>query len=104
SGTGTGGVTVNGGTLGGNGTIAGAVTVNSGGTVTPGTASAIGELTLNSVPTFNGTNFMRIDRNGGSPLADRIVLPSGTLSYGGTLVLSNAGTTLTGGEVFTNFA
>jgi autotransporter-associated beta strand protein len=103
SGTGSGGVTVDGGTLGGTGAIAGAVTVNSGGTVSPGTPSSIGKLTFNSVPTLNGTNFMRIDRNGGSPLADRMVLPSGTLNYGGTLVVSNAGAELTGGEVFTNF-
>lgn len=102
SGTGNGGVAVNGGILGGTGTIAGVVTVNSGGTISPGTS--IGTLTLNSAPTFNGTNFMEINRNGGSALADKIVLTSGTLNYGGTLVVSNAGATLTGGEVFTNFA
>jgi autotransporter-associated beta strand protein len=104
SGTGSGSVTVNGGTLGGIGTIAGAVTVNSGGTVAPGTTSSIGKLTFNSVPTLNGTNFMEINRNGGSPLADKIVLSSGTLNYGGTLVVSSAGAALTGGEVFTIFA
>jgi hypothetical protein len=105
NGTGTGGgtVTVNGGTLGGTGAIAGAVTVNTGGTVAPGTVSSIGKLTFGSVPNFNGTNFMRIDRNGGASLSDKIILSSGTLNYGGTLVVSNAGATLTGGEVFTNF-
>ena len=103
SGTGTGSVTANGGRLSGTGAIAGAVTVNSGGTVAPGTVSSIGKLTLNQVPTLNGITFMRVDRNGGSSLADRIVLSSGTLPYGGTLVVSNAGATLTGGEVFTNF-
>jgi len=103
SGTGSGGVTVSGGRLGGNGTIAGVVAVSSGGTVAPGTASALGALTLNSAPSFSGTNFMRIDRNGGASLADKLVLTSGTLNYSGTLVVSNAGATLTGGEVFTNF-
>ena len=103
SGTGSGAVTVNGGTLGGTGMVAGAVAVNTGGTVMPGTASSIGRLTFNSNPTFNGTNFMRINRNGGSPLADRLVLTSGTMNYGGTLVISNAGAALVGGEVFTNF-
>ncbi|MEO7297309.1 MAG: GH25 family lysozyme [Verrucomicrobiota bacterium] len=101
SGTGTGSVAVNGGTLGGTGTIAGVVTVNSGGTISPG--ASIGTLTLNSAPTFIGTNFMEINRNGGSSLADKIVLTSGTLNYGGTLVVSNIGATLIGGEVFTNF-
>jgi hypothetical protein len=47
---------------------------------------------------------MEINRNGGSPLSDRIVLTGGTLNYGGTLVVSNAGAALIGGEVFTLFA
>jgi autotransporter-associated beta strand protein len=102
SGTGSGGVTVNGGTLGGTGTIAGTVTVNSGGTVSPGVS--IGTLTLSSAPVFSGTNFVEIDRNGGSTLADKIVLTAGTLNYGGTLTVSNAGAALVGGEVFTLFA
>ena len=102
SGTGSGIVSVDAGVLGGTGTIAGALTVNNAGTLSPGTS--IGTLTLNSAPVFNGTNFMEINRNGGSPLADKIVLTSGTLDYGGTLVVSNAGATLTGGEVFTLFA
>jgi autotransporter-associated beta strand protein len=104
SGTGTGGVTVSGGYLGGTGTISGAVTVNSNGTIAPGTASAIGKLTLGSAPVFSGTNFSRINRNGGSPVFDQLALTSGTLNYGGTLVISNAGAALVGGEVFTNFS
>lgn len=102
SGTGTGEVSVIGGTLGGTGTITGAVTVNSGGTIAPG--ASIGTLTLNSAPIFNGTNFMEINRNGGFPLADKLVLTSGTLNYGGALVVSNMGAALAGGEVFTLFA
>ena len=102
SGTGTGVVTVNSGTLGGTGTIAGIVIVNSAGTVSPGTS--IGTLTLNTSPILSGTTFMEINRNGGAPLADKIVLTSGTLNYGGTLVVSNAGAALLGGEVFTLFA
>jgi autotransporter-associated beta strand protein len=104
SGTGTGSVTVNDGTLGGTGTISGAVTVNSGGTISPGaTAGSIGTLTLSSSPTFNGTNFMEINRNGDPSQADKIVLSGGALNYGGTLVVSNIGATLVGGEVFTIF-
>jgi len=102
SGTGSGIVTVNAGVLGGTGTIAGGVTVNSAGTISPGTS--IGTLTLNSAPIFNGTNFVEINRNGGSPLADKIVLTSGTLNYSGTLVVSNTGAALTGGEMFTLFS
>lgn len=103
SGTGSGSVTVSSGYLGGTGTIAGTVTINSAGTLAPGTASTLGKLTLDSTPVFNGTNFSRINRNGGSPVFDQLALTSGTLNYGGTLVVSNAGAPLTGGEVFTNF-
>ena len=103
SGTGSGSVTVSSGYLGGTGTIAGTVTANSAGTIAPGTASTLGKLTLGSTPVFNGTNFSRINRNGGSPVFDQLALTSGTLNYGGALVVSNAGAALTGGEVFTNF-
>jgi autotransporter-associated beta strand protein len=103
SGTGSGLVSVYAGTLCGTGTISGPVTVFSGGTLAPGSPAAIGTLTLNTAPTFNGTNFMQINRNGGSPLADKIVLTAGTLTYGGTLVVSNSGAALVGGEMFTNF-
>jgi autotransporter-associated beta strand protein len=104
SGTGSGSVTVNGGALGGTGTVAGAVLLNSAGTLAPGTPAAIGRLTLGSAPTLLGTNFLRVDRNGGATLADKLAVSSGTLTYGGTLVVSNVGAALVGGEVFTNFA
>lgn len=103
SGTGSGTVTVNGGFLSGTGTISGVVTVNAGGTLAPGTASARGMLTLNSPPVLAGTNFMRIHR-GGSPASDRLVLTSGTLTYGGTLVVSNTGAAPVGGDAFALFS
>ena len=103
SGTGSGGVAVYAGTLGGTGIISGPVTISSGGTLAPGSPTLIGTLTLNTAPTFNGTNFMQIDRNGGSRQADKIVLTAGILTYDGTLVVSNSGAPLVGGEVFTNF-
>jgi len=102
SGTGSGGVAVDGGVLAGTGSIEGVVTVNSGGTISPGTS--IGTLTFNSSPVFNGTNWMEINRNGGSPLADKVVLTSGTLTYSGALVVTNVGVGLTGGEMFTLFS
>jgi len=104
SGTGGAAVTVNGGTLGGTGRITGAVTINSAGTIAPGTTSSLGTLTLASAPVLSGTNSVRINRNSGSPLSDKLVLTSGTLNYGGTLVVSNVGAAFTGGEVFTPFS
>lgn len=109
SGTGTGTVTVNGGTLSGTGTISGPVILNSGGTLSPGTTTTLGTLTLGNSPAFHGTNFMRINRNAGAPLADKVVVllmpqTTGVLTYGGTLTVTNIGAALTGGEVFTLFS
>ncbi len=107
SGTGTGSVTVNGGYLGGTGIVGGAVTLNAAGTIAPGTVSTIGKLRVNAAPTLIGTNFSRVDRNGGSSISDQLSLTGGSstpLTYSGTLVVSNAGLTLVGGEVFTNFS
>jgi autotransporter-associated beta strand protein len=103
SGTGSGAVTVNGGVVAGTGTVSGLMTLNSGGTLSPGVGAAFGTFTLNTAPVFNGTNLIKINRNGGTPLTDRVSLTSGTLNYGGTLVVSNAGAALIGGETFTCF-
>lgn len=104
SGTGSGTVTVNGGTLGGTGVISGAPTINAGGTIAPGTDTTIGTLTLSSSPVLNGTNFFKVNRNGGSPLADKISRTGGALTFGGKLVVTNVGAALTGGEVFALFS
>lgn len=101
SGTGTGSVTVNGGTLGGTGKISGVVTVNGAGTISPGTS--IGILTLNAPPVLGGTTLMEIDRNGGAPINDKLLLSSGVLNFGGTLTVANIGAALTGGETFVLF-
>ena len=76
----------------------------------PGALTNLGTLDLNSrtltaatAPVFVGTNLTAINRNGGSPLAGKIVLSSGTLTYGGVLTATNSGATLTGGEVFDLF-
>jgi autotransporter-associated beta strand protein len=88
-------------TLKGSGAIKGTVVVASGATLSPG--SSIGTITFNSAPTFSGTNLMEIDRNGGSPLADKIALSSGTLAYGGALTVNNLGPALQNGDRFTLF-
>ena len=103
SGTGSGAVTVNGGILAGTGTASGLMTLNSGGTLSPGVGATFGTFTLNTAPVLNGTNLIKINRNGGTPLTDRVSLTSGNLNYGGTLVVSNVGAALVGGETFTCF-
>lgn len=98
----TGAVTVrSGATLGGNGTIYGTVTVNAGGKLAAG--SSIGTLTLAATPVLGGTVVAEIDRNGGSPLADQIVVSGGPITYGGTLVITNIGADLQVGDSFTLF-
>ena len=103
SGTSSGTVTVQtGATLGGTGIISGATTVNAGGTLAPG-AGGIGTLTFATSPTVVGTNLMEINRNGGTPLADKIVVSSGALTKGGILTVTNVGAALLDGDSFTLF-
>jgi autotransporter-associated beta strand protein len=93
------------GTLGGSGTISGAVTVNSGGTLWAGTgAGSLGTLTLGASPTLNGQVRAEIYK-GNSPSADKLVVSSLPLTYGGTLVVSNnpASPALASGDNFTLF-
>jgi len=97
----TGNTVVNAGTLGGNGVIAGTVQVGGSGTLTAG--NSIGLLTLNSAPTLGGSVLVEVDRAGSPSRGDVINLTSGTLTYGGTLVISNAGAPLVVGDSFTNF-
>ncbi|MDR3458409.1 MAG: fibronectin type III domain-containing protein [Verrucomicrobiae bacterium] len=99
---GTGTFTVSGlGAVTGSGTINGAATVN--GTLAPGTTSTFGTLTFVNLASLAGTDILKINRNGGSPLADQIVFPGGALAYGGTLVVSNIGAALQVGDAFTVF-
>src|SRR5439155_8509596 len=88
-------------TLKGNGGVKGTLVVGGGATVAPGTS--IGTLYFTNAPTLSGTTSMEIDR-GASPSADKIVVSSGTLTYGGTLTMNNIGAALTGGETFTLFS
>ena len=94
----------------GNGTVTGSGVLGTGssvatinGTLSPGTASTVGTLTFTNAPVLNGTNYLKINRNGGTPLADKIVVSSGTLNYGGTLTVANVGAAIQAGDYFTNF-
>jgi autotransporter-associated beta strand protein len=93
-----------GGTLGGVGTIKVATTVQAGGTLAAGTNSVVGSLTLSNILTLNSgsTSFIRLAKDGGSATND-LVRGIATLTYGGSLVLSNLGGTLARGDSFQIF-
>ena len=91
-----------GATLGGSGSIGVPVTVQLGGTLAPGTS--IGTLTLTSNLTLQGKAVMEVARNGAVLANDRI---SGvvTNTYGGTLIVTNTGTSaLQAGDSFKLFS
>lgn len=101
SGTGTGSVTVNSGaTLAGNGIISGSVTINPGASIAPGTS--IGTLTVNNSVALSAGSTTRIEINKTSGTKD-LLDASGTLTYGGTLVVTNLSGTLAEGDSFKIF-
>ncbi len=87
------------GTLGGTGVIGGATTVN--GKISPGN-NAIGTLTVGNSLTLaaSGTAFVEINRAAGTK---DLLSASGTLSYGGTLWVTNLGGTFLSGDSFKIF-
>ncbi len=91
------------GTLAGTGTVGGQVTAN--GTVAPGTtATTIGKLTVASNVTFNatGTSAMKLNQTGATN--DVLLSVNGTITYGGTLSLTNISGTLTTNSTFKLFS
>lgn len=92
-------VTVTGGTLGGNGLIKGAVTIQSAGRLSPG--SSIGTLTINNSLNLAGSTVMELNA---ATSAHDLVSGLTTVTYGGTLILSNlAGAPLTAANAFKLF-
>ncbi len=77
-----------GGTLAGIGTIAGTVSVQKGGFLAPGDGD-IGWLTVNNSLTLAGTTVVELNKSGATLAADQVVGVS-TLSYGGSLVVTNS--------------
>lgn len=97
----TGSTIVSNGAVGGIGTIAGPVLVTSGGTFAPG--NSVGTLTVNNTLTLQGTTLMEISRDGGAPASD-LAAGISTLTYGGSLAVTNIGiTALRSGDVFNLF-
>lgn len=84
-------------TLKGNGTLVGPATIN--GTIEPG--PPIGTLTFSNAPALAGTVRAEINQ-ANTPTADKMVLTTGTLTYGGALDVVNTGPLITNG-IFTLF-
>ncbi|HEY5297154.1 MAG TPA: autotransporter-associated beta strand repeat-containing protein [Verrucomicrobiae bacterium] len=90
-------------TLGGSGTILGSVTVRSGGVLAPAGNSGISTLTVNNSVVFNSgsTSVMELNR-ASSPNSDQLVANS--ISFGGTLTVTNVGEALQNGDTFHLFS
>jgi autotransporter-associated beta strand protein len=88
-------------TLRGNGNLAGSLVANVGSTVAPGEATN-GILTVsNSIVLGGGTTFMKVSKTANT---NDVLRTSGSISYSGTLVVSNsASSPLVGGETYKLF-
>ena len=85
-------------TLLGNGAIAGTALIK--GTIAPGGGSAaIGTLTFTAAPTLNGALLLKLNRTNAQK-ADRLTLSSGTLTLGGSLIVTNLGEPLRTNDTF----
>jgi autotransporter-associated beta strand protein len=103
----TGTTLVTNGTLAGIGSITGPVVVAPAGNLGAGDAGAtVGTLTINNNLALQGKATLRINKTGGSPVQDQVVV-SGNINYGGTLTVSNItsdATPLTTSDTFQLFS
>jgi autotransporter-associated beta strand protein len=88
------------GTLGGTGTVSGNVTCSPGGTVAPGDVGVIGTLTVGGNASLVGAE---MELNVTTSPSNDVLSVGGTLTYGGTLTVSNLTGTLAVGQSFTLF-
>jgi hypothetical protein len=100
SGTGSGGISVLSGTLGGTGAVTGPV-IFSAGSLSPG-VNGIGTFTNNGVLTLAGNTRMEIDKS--NPKTNDLVTGISTVTYAGTLTATNiGGSALAAGDAFKLF-
>lgn len=101
TGNGIGNTVVSGGMLGGTGILLGSVTVQSGGTLAPG-ANAVGTLTISNHLTFaaGSTNCFELSKAVG---VNDSVHGLGTLTFGGTLIVTNLSGLLATNDTFKLF-
>jgi autotransporter-associated beta strand protein len=94
----TGTTTVNAGTLSGTGTIAGPVIVGAGGTFAPG--APLGTLTINNTLSLAGNALVTVNKTSGT---SGQVAGLASVTYGGTLTVTNVSGTLAAGDNFQIF-
>jgi autotransporter-associated beta strand protein len=94
---GTGGVTLTGGTLTGAGTIGGPVSVGAAATFAPG--APLGALTINSSLSLAGNTVVAVNSGASSKVAGL-----SSVTYGGTLTVTNLGGALSAGNTFPLFS
>ncbi len=88
-------------TLGGTGNVAGAVVASAGSTVSPG--SSVGTLTVSGNVSLTGLLLMELNRTNAPLNCDRLVSSDGTISYGGSLLVTNIGPVLQVNDTFQVF-
>jgi autotransporter-associated beta strand protein/YVTN family beta-propeller protein len=89
--------------LAGIGILSGGATVQTGGTLAPGD-SAAGTMTINNTLGLSGNALMEVSKTGTNLSSDRVVGLS-SVTYGGSLVVTNVGAgTLGAGDSFTLFS
>jgi len=89
-------IVMTGATLGGNGTLNGSVLVSPGGTISP-----TGVLTINNSLMLQGTAFMELNQ---SLATNDVIRGSTTITYGGTLAVTNLSGTLSTNDSFKLFS
>ena len=100
SGTGSGGIDVLNGTLGGTGAVTGPVAIN-GGALSPG-VGGIGKFTINGTLALSGNTYIEIDKSNAQ--TNDVVAGLSTVTYGGTLTATNIGVTaFAAGDAFKIF-
>ncbi|HWC60755.1 MAG TPA: autotransporter-associated beta strand repeat-containing protein [Verrucomicrobiae bacterium] len=85
--------------LKGSGTIVGAVNAGAGSTVTPGLS--IGTLSVSGSVVLGGTTIMELDKVHG--VNDLLRSTNSSITYGGTLIVTNVGGSFIGGETYKLF-
>ncbi|HTS18900.1 MAG TPA: pectinesterase family protein [Verrucomicrobiae bacterium] len=91
----------NSGVLEGFGSLAGAAFITSGGLLTPGNGTTVGQIVFSNSLTLASGSTTLIKLNKSQASNNDSVNVIGSISYGGTLTVTNVGPALTGGDVFT---